>query len=249
MINSIKARHSKKPKVMRTSTVIISASIILLLGTGVGVGVYFIVKPSASEEETTTLPPVDETTTPGFETSKVPDEEVTTTTLPRTTTTRNTTPATNCHFHDYCDFCTFTNQTEICETCTSGYYQFGLTDHCYKQCETEYDNWVVTCEEMQQPSLVECKFQLTDNQTCLEFGENFDLTTRNYVSFSWKEIGRLHANSFDGVDKQILYAINLEWNKIEKIPGGIFKGMYEMRELKLSHNLLNEFDEGVLVWS
>ena len=117
----------------------------LVIIAGVGIGVYFVVSDSDENSETTTEI---------FETTDF--------------TTKFSTEIDICPKHSHCKDCDYVNSTEICNSCFDGYYQFGETDYCYKNCDEEYIYpWLLTCEDFQPSS---CKIETiftTDLTTCL----------------------------------------------------------------------------------
>ena len=147
-----------------------------------------------------------------------------------------------CKEHKNCKTCDL-EPPETCLECNLGYYQFGLTDNCYRKCESDYNDWTVTCEE--NINDVHCKFETTLG-VCFYFSEDFDLTAKNHVYFPSRQISKLHEHSFDGVDKNILEGINLSYNEISVIPVGIFDEMYNLKELFLSENYLHIFTRSAL---
>ena len=87
----------------------------------------------------------------------------------RTLTLKTT--AKTCKDHKNCNICDFEenqkefsltnsdNFNETCLVCDAGFYQFGLTDTCFRECDSEYHDWTVTCEA--EKNDVSCKFELT----------------------------------------------------------------------------------------
>ena len=117
----------------------------LIIIAGVGIGVYFLVDKNS-------------------------EFDVVTSSVPETTSfsTKFSTETILCPNHSYCEDCEILNSTEICNSCFDGYYQFGETDYCYKNCDREYNYpWLLTCEDYQTPLCkIETAFTI-DLQTCL----------------------------------------------------------------------------------